>query len=201
MAGRGMADPSAEKQATGFSLTELVVALAIALILMGIGLPAFLRAYRAYQLTNAASQLADILRYTRYEAIRLNKNVNCQIQPYSGDPTMTVAWADSNGNNALDPTEKLALLGNAGNLTAGSVTGAANLLTAASVGGATVITSSAPAVVQFDARGATVPPNPSVFFLYSSVSPEAGNRAVVLMPAGSAQIWIGDTGGNWQLLR
>ena len=71
---------SASWREYGFSLTELVVALAVALILMAIGLPSFLRAYYSYQLTNSASQMADILRLSRYEAIRLNKQVNCQVR-------------------------------------------------------------------------------------------------------------------------
>jgi Tfp pilus assembly protein FimT len=162
-----------------------------------------MRAYRGYQLTNAAAQLTDILRFTRYEAIRLDKNVSCVIQPSPSDPTMTSAWADTNGNNALDATEKTILLGNAGNLTSsGSVPGASALLTAASISsGATVIASPSGANVKFDARGAVFPPNPNVFYLNSSVSPEAGYRGVVLMPAGSVQIWRSDGAGNWQLLR
>jgi prepilin-type N-terminal cleavage/methylation domain-containing protein len=203
MRGPGLALQSEKKQTNGYSLTELLVVVAIALVLMGIGLPAFMRAYRAYQLTNAASELADILRFTRYEAIRLNKNVNCRIGPSMTDPTMMSAWADSNGNNTLDATEKMILLGNAGNLTSqGGVPGAAALLSSASIAaGGTTIAAPAGAVVQFDARGAVVPPNPNVFYMSSSVSPEAGYRGVVLMPAGSVQIWAGDGTGNWKLLR
>src|SRR5208282_1235647 len=96
----------------GFSLTELVVTLAVALILMAIGLPAFLRAYNSYLLTNSASQMADILRLSRYEAIRLNKQVNCQIQPYSGDATRTIVWA---GNGPQGTGDKMILLGTSGN--------------------------------------------------------------------------------------
>ena len=107
---------SASWREYGFSLTELVVTLAVALILMAIGLPSFLRAYHSYLLTNSASQMADILRLSRYEAIRLNKQVNCQVQPYASDPTMTIVWADSNGNGVQDTGEKMILLGTSGNL-------------------------------------------------------------------------------------
>jgi len=37
-----------------------------------------------------------------------------------------------------------------------------------------------------------------VFYLSSGLAPEAGYRAVVLMPTGSIQIWMSDTSGNWQ---
>jgi len=33
------------------------------------------------------------------------------------------------------------------------------------------------------------------------VAPEAGYRVVLLMPAGSLEIWTGDSTGNWQQLR
>ncbi len=186
----------------GFSLTELVVTLAVALILMAIGLPAFLRAFHAYQLSNSASQMADILRLSRYEAIRLNKQVNCQIQPYSGDPTMTIVWADSNGNRVQDPGEKMILLGSSGNLVAaGTVPQTATLLSQAVSGTAPATPSPTSGVITFDARGAVTSANVNAFYLGSAIAPDAGYRAVLLMPAGSIQIWTADATGYWQQVR
>lgn len=186
----------------GFSLTELVVTLAVALILMAIGLPAFLRAYHTYLLTNSASQMADILRLTRYEAIRLNKQVNCQIQQtYAGDPTLTLVWADSNQNGQLDTGEKMIVLGPSGNLVAGSVPGASTMLSQAVNGTVPVAPAPTGAVVTFDSRGAVTLANVNVFYLSSAIAPDAGYRAVLLMPAGSIQIWTADASGNWQQLR
>jgi hypothetical protein len=37
-----------------------------------------------------------------------------------------------------------------------------------------------------------------VFFLNSALAPDAGYRAVLLLPAGSIQMWTGDGAGNWQ---
>jgi prepilin-type N-terminal cleavage/methylation domain-containing protein len=191
------------KRHNGFSLTELVVAIAVAIILMAVGLPAFLRAYHAYELSSAANQVADILRQTRYEAIRLNTPVQCIIQPSTQYAGMTDLWADSNANGLLDPTEKMILLGSGGNLVeSGAVPDTAGLI--ASVVGPIATTAPSPAGsrISFDARGAVVPPtNVNVFYLASSVSPDAGFRAVFLLPAGSIQIWTGDTGGNWQQVR
>jgi prepilin-type N-terminal cleavage/methylation domain-containing protein len=185
----------------GFSLTELVVTVAIGLVLMAIAMPAFMRAYRSYQLTGAATQMADILRLTRYEAIRRNTGVNCRIAPSTTDTGMTMVWADSNGNSVHDGVEKMILLGNPGNLVApGTPPGTATLLATAGVGA--VVTSPLPtgSFVQFDARGATSPPSVNVFYLTGS-SADAGYRAVLLLPAGSIQIWTGDAAGNWQQLR
>jgi len=171
------------------------------MILMAVGLPMFLRAYHSYQLSSAATQVADILRLTRYEAIRLNKKVPCMIEPSATNPGMTSVWADSNWNGVLDPTEKTILLGSSGNLVGGSVPGTTALIASAVQSAPTTLGASP---IWFDARGAICLPTPmnvNVFYLASSVAPEAGFRAVLLMPAGSIQIWTADTTGNWQQQR
>jgi prepilin-type N-terminal cleavage/methylation domain-containing protein len=199
---------SASWREHGFSLTELVVALAVALILMAIGLPSFLRAYHSYLLTNSASQMADILRLSRYEAIRLNKQVNCQAQQsYPGDPTLKLVWADSNRNALQDIGEKMIVLGASGNLVnAGSVPGTGALLSQAVNGAGTVTPPSSGTMVTFDARGAVISGGVNVFYvnvfyLSSTIAPESGYRAVLLMPAGSIQIWTADPSGYWQQVR
>jgi Tfp pilus assembly protein FimT len=192
------------RRVSGFSLTELVVAMAVAMILMAVGLPYFLRAYRAYQLSNAATQMSDILRLTRYEAIRLNRIVNCVIRPDPTDPTMTDAsMTDVNGNALTGLGSRAVVLGSGGNLVnAGSVPGASSLPAAAALG-ATTPTAVSPSgsTVQFDARGAVTSGNVTVVYLNAPGSPESGYRAVLLMPAGSIQIWTGDSSGNWQQMR
>jgi prepilin-type N-terminal cleavage/methylation domain-containing protein len=185
----------------GFSLTELVVAMVVALVLMGIAMPSFLRAYHTYQLSNAASQTADILRFTRYEAIRMNTQLSCQIQPYAGDPTMTILWTDSIKNNQPDPTEQQILLGSGGNLVSAGVPGVATLTAAANITGGTFSVPPSGTPITFDARGAVNPPNVNMLYLASTNAPEAGYRAVLLLPAGSIELWTGDVNGNWQQLR
>ena len=192
------------RQAGGFSLTEAVVAIAVAMILAAIGMPAFLKAYHAYQLTSAASQLSDILRLTRYEAIRQNKTINCIIQPDGIDPTRTDVFADADGAPTPGPTDKIILLGPGGNIVdGGGVPGVTALLTKANVSGGTGTTTATPGnmTIRFDSRGAVNPPNVTIFYVASAQAPDAGYRAVLLMPAGSIQIWNGDSAGNWIQLR
>lgn len=192
------------RRVSGFSLTELVVAMAVAMILMAISLPYFMRAYRSYQLSNAATQMADILRMTRYEAIRLNKVVNCVIQPDSSDPSMTHAsMTDRSGNALTGVSARVVLLGSSGNLVdSGSVPGASSLPVAAMLG-ATTPTAVPPtgATIQFDARGAVTSGRVTVFYLNAPGSPDTGYRAVLLTPAGSIQIWTADSSGTWQQMR
>ena len=191
---------------SGFSLTELVVAMAVGLVLMGVALPSFLRAYRSYQLSNAATQVSDILRLTRYTAIQLNRPIICQFQPSAADPSMTQAsMTDSGGNPLTGLAAKTILLGASGNLVdAGSVPGAGGLPAAAALGAVVPVSiPPAGAPIQFDARGALTSGNVDVFFLNSPSGPDAGYRAVLLMPAGSIQVWTGDSSGtgNWQQMR
>jgi Tfp pilus assembly protein FimT len=192
------------RRVSGFSLTELVVAMAVAMILMAVALPYFLRAYHAYQLSSAATQTADIVRLTRYEAIRLNKVVNCVIQPDPGNPTMTRAsMTDVNGNPLTGLGSRATVLGQGGNLVdSGSVPGASNLAPQAALGAITpTAVSPTGATIQFDARGALTSGRVTVFYLNAPGSPESGYRAVLLTPAGSIQIWTGDSSGNWQQIR
>lgn len=180
------------------------MAIAVAMILAAVGMPAFLKAYHAYQLTSAASQLSDILRLTRYEAIRQNKSINCIIQPDGIDPTRTDAFADADGAATPGPTDKIILLGPGGNIVdGGGVPGTTALLAKANVPGGTGTTTATPGnmTIGFDSRGAVSPPNVTVFYVASGQAPDAGYRAVLLMPAGSIQIWSGDLVGNWIQLR
>jgi Tfp pilus assembly protein FimT len=190
------------RRVSGFSLTELVVAMAVAMVLMAVALPSFLRAYHSYQLSNAATQMADIVRLTRYEAIRLNKSVNCLVRPDSANPTMTDAlMTDVNGTPMTGVSSRMVMLGPSGNLVdAGSW--AAGLPTAAQLGASTPAAfPSGGGAIQFDARGAQVPSNVTAFYLAAPGSPESGFRAVLLMPAGSIQIWAADTAGKWRQMR
>jgi prepilin-type N-terminal cleavage/methylation domain-containing protein len=189
----------------GFSLVEVVIALAVILLLSAMALPAFVNAYRTYQLTDAATQFAGLLKFTRFEAIRLNTNVTCQIQQTASVPPVTNMWADSiptPPDGIEDPGEKQLLFGGTVNLvSAAAVPNAAGLPAAAGVPAlATLPLANGP--VTFDRRGAVFfnPPNPPqvyVFYLSNLGDPSVGARAVILLPSGSIQIWKADSAGNW----
>src|SRR5258705_12933031 len=172
------------RRVSGFSLTELVVAMAVAMILMAVSLPSFLRAYHSSRLSNAATQVADIVRLTRYEAIRINRTVNCVIRPDATDPTMTDAsMTDVNGNPLTGVASRMIVLGPSGNLVdSGSVPGASSLPSLAALG-ATTPPPVPPAggTAQFDAPGASPSGNVTVFYLKPPVSPQTGFRAVLFM--------------------
>lgn len=187
----------------GISLLELVLVLSIAMVLLAVGLPAFLRMYHSIQLTDAANQVGNILRLTRYDAIRQNKTINCIFQPSSTNPGMTVFWVDSNQNTIQDPTEQMILLKNGGNLVnPGSVPNTSGLIGQANLGSvATNPEVPGGGTIGFDARGAVQGLNVNIFYLANATAPEVGFRAVLLMPTGSLQIWSADTSGNWTAVR
>jgi len=214
MRGKGIAFHARAKRQSGYSLTELVVALGVAMVLMAVGLPAFLRFYRSYQLTNAATEVRDYLRLARYEAIRINKKACLDIENSGGQGMTSLTVLDYYKIN--DPsclpdgikTNYQTYLGAGGVLVASP----SNLSGLAPTLGPLPSGITAPNQITFDARGAVCPLGPSsaaactpasvnVFFLSSAVAPEAGYRAVLLLPAGSAQIWTGDTTGNWQKIQ
>jgi Tfp pilus assembly protein FimT len=199
-----MSKASKSRQITaGFSLTELVVVLAVAMILMAVGMPSFMRAYHAYQLSSAATQVADMLRLARYDAIRRNTNMNCVFQVSGADPNNTIVRVAVAATNVLDQSQKQTVLGPSGNLVAqGAAPNVAALIAGSKVAMATNNPSPTNATITFDARGALFPlAQVDVFFLASTLAPEAGFRAVILMPAGAIQIWTSDAAGNWAQIR
>ncbi len=187
--------------ASGFTMVELVGTMGVILVVGAIAVPSFISAYRSYQVSDAATQLAGILQATRLEAIRHNTPVKCIIQQAAG---VTNIWADSNGNSTEDPGERQIVFSGAANLVdAGNVPGTATLTVAVGVSTLTNVSVSN-ATLGFDQRGAvTDPGSGSVYALYiANISaPGAGYRAVILFPSGSVQTWQADAQGNWNFLK
>ncbi|HZC64949.1 MAG TPA: GspH/FimT family pseudopilin [Candidatus Dormibacteraeota bacterium] len=188
----------------GFSILELVVSIGVLLVLTAISVPSLSRAFARYQMNDAASRLAGTLKLARFEAIRLNKLVNCQIQQTA---TGWIVYSDVNRNQQLDTGETQDVLpGPITLVPAGSVPDPSPI--AAPLGGSgyplTPI-SGANASVTFDPRGAVKTGNNSTVYVLYLANPgnvDAGFRAVVLQPSGMVNIWTAPTGGSWtQMLR
>ena len=183
----------------GVGLVELSIVVAIVLITTVIALPNFLKILRQNQLSSGATQMADILKQTRFQAIRRNTSITCRIgQSASG---ATQVWADTNPNSRFDPGESETEYGGSVNLvSAANVPGTANLAT--SVGAGIILTAVSPTAgtYTFDARGAVTPAGVYVQYVVYNGMPSLGYRAVVLLPSGSIQIWSADAAGNWRLV-
>ncbi len=185
------------RSTSGFSLLELVVVTAVILILLGVGLPFFTQAYRDYQLNDAATQVAGILKAARLEAIRRNVPVNCVIAQ-GGVPSTTRMWVDSDGDGVEQATEQQILL--SGTLSLATLPPPTTGALAAAVGVATLTVISPPtATITFDFRGAVNPP--AVYAIYlNNLGANTGFRAVILLPSGSIQVWGTRAAGAWRQL-
>ena len=187
----------------GFSIVELVVSLCIMLILTAIAVPPLMRSLRAYQLNDAAQRLAAMLKFTRFEAVRRNTQINFLMQA-SG--TGYLVGTDSNNNNNLDPTEKQELIAGFATVVPSGVAPAPTaILTALGVSTLTPVYGSSTATVTFDARGAirtsiggSISNSVYVFYIGSINDPDPGYRAVILLPGGTTQIWSAPSSGPWQ---
>ncbi len=183
----------------GFSMVELAVSLAVIMILCAVALPSLTRAYRIYQLNDSATRLAGMLRLTRFEAIRRNKNVNCQVLQNGAN---WVVWADSDGDGVIDPSESQYMV--TGTVTLepdgshpapgaiGAALGTNNLTTVP--GANNTIPFNSRGGVALNAGQQTV----FVFYFGDSANAAYGFRAVTLLPSGLVQIWTAPDGANWQ---
>jgi len=178
----------------GFSIVELVVSLCIMLILTAIAVPSLMRSLRAYQLNDAAGRVSDMLKFTRFEAVRQNKKVSFLLAPNGSG---WIVWAGPSTDTAPSPMEKqVPIAGFASLVTAGVPSG----LTVAGSGPLNTLSGSSctPACFAFDARGAVSPLQAYVLYIGSINDPDPGYRAVILLPSGSTQIWSAPSAGPWQ---
>jgi type IV fimbrial biogenesis protein FimT len=192
-----------KSRAKGFSMIELLVVVAIVMVIAGLAIPQITLTLRTYQVTSAASQIADAIKFARFEAIRRNSQMSF-LAWWSG-----VRWSvgtDSNGDTILQPSERqYDVTGNVTLLTAAGVPTSVNLPGALNVPAVTVLSGSTSAkAIFFDPRGAvnfaaSVGGVATVYVLYvgpTSLSTQ-DYRAVVVMPSGATQVWAGNAGGAW----
>jgi len=181
-------------------MVELAVSLTVVLILTAVAIPSIMRSFRTYQLNSAAARVADMLKFTRFEAVRRNKQINFLMQ------TSVDGWivgTDSDNNGSVDATEKQQLISGFAALLPSGVAPSPTAISAA-LGGATLTTKSGSnGSVTFDARGAVrvggaLTTDVDVFYLGSGANSEFGYRAVILLPSGAVQIWTAPAGGTWQ---
>jgi Tfp pilus assembly protein FimT len=185
----------------GFTILELVIVLALMMIVTAISMPSFLRIIRTYQLNDAATQVAGVLKFTRYEAIRVNIPAATPLttrilQSASG----TNIFTDSNNSGNLQNTEKQILFSRNVNLvSAGTPPNTAGLAAAVGVAALTNV-SLTNGSIAFDHRGALTPAAVNVLYVGNLALPNLGDRAVIVLPSGSIQIWSTDASGNWHQL-
>lgn len=180
----------------GFTMLELVVVVAVIMVVTAVSMPSFLRAVRIYRLNDAATQVAGVLKFTRYEAIRLNvPAVNPERARTLVAAAGTYVYTDSNNSNSVQNTEKQVLFSGTVNLVAAGLP-PGGLAAAVGVAGLTTVPVTG-GLISFDHRGALTPAAVNVLYIGNVAFPDLGYRAVVLLPSGSVQVWT-SASGNWQ---
>jgi prepilin-type N-terminal cleavage/methylation domain-containing protein len=192
----------------GFSLVELVLSLAVLLVITTLAIPVVVRSLQTYQLNSTASQLAGMLKFTKFDAIRQNTHVSFQILQ---NGTNWMVWADSNGDGVPDGAEPQMVIPITGNdtlLGQSSVPSPSPIVATLGVGSSAytwTVLSGSNASIMYDQRGVVVPyaggpPSSTVYALYlgNPSDPNSGYRAVITLPSGAVQVWTSSSAGNWQ---
>jgi len=187
----------------GFSLVELLLSLAVLLVITSLAIPVILRSLESYQLNSSASQLAGMLKFAKFDAIRQNTRVSCQIVQQGA--TWRI-WVDSNGNTVADGAEPQMVIGGSFTmLPAGPVPSPNPILATLGPGTASLTTpwtvlSGTNTSVTYDQRGViNFPGNATVyaFYLGNANDSSYGYRAIITLPSGAVQVWASSATGNW----
>ena len=88
----------------GFSLLELLVAVAVIIVLLTFTMPQIGRYWQVYQLDSATQTLTSNLEFARYTAISRGNLVTVSFYPAARYYEL---FEDSNGNGSREPAERL----------------------------------------------------------------------------------------------
>jgi prepilin-type N-terminal cleavage/methylation domain-containing protein len=184
------------RSSRGFSLVELVVALAVAMLLAAIAIPSIMTTYSQYRLGVQASLIADELDQLRMIAVRKNTTITLYSAP-SG--SSTVLFIDTNKTGTTpDPTDPQVMLpadmqiSNSGTAPAG-------------MPGVSSLGPNYSSAVKLPSGGITFGSNGTInggagpYFIvigYTNTS-KYGFRAVTVTPMGQVKVWTASSGGSW----
>jgi len=93
----------------GFTLIELIVVIAIAGILVAIGVPSFTNLTKDSRIRSEANGLMGALAYARTEAIRRGNTVHFGRRNGTDMSGGAVVWIDADGDNSWDAGEEIRL--------------------------------------------------------------------------------------------
>jgi Tfp pilus assembly protein FimT len=179
-------------------MVELAVSMTVLLILTAIAIPSLMRSFRTYQLNDAAARLSDMLKFTRFEAVRKNRPV-CFLMKQDSTTGAWTLGTDSACSATFDTNGKQQVItGFASILPPGAPPGTTSITSALGAAGTLTPLSSSPVSVTFDSRGAVRSLTADIFYVGSATDAEFGYRAVILLPSGATQVWSAPSGGPWQ---
>jgi len=180
-----------EAGSRGFSMIELVIAVGVMLVVAAIATPSVMRSIRAYRVGAVATDVANFIQRTRYEAIRRNTVTTSRAQIANNQWQV---WIDYNNDTVVDANEPFILLpADMAFIGSGSVPSTASMgyPTTRLIAGS----------ISFDSRGTLsfggAAPAVMLTFVGNPNDPSAGYRAVAVTPSGKTKVWR-STGSTWQ---
>jgi len=184
--------------ARGFSLVELVIAIAAALILSAIAIPSIITAYSHYRLGTQATLIASQIDLLRFNAVRRNTQLSLLPTVVGAN---SVLFIDAKKTGVLDPTDPQVTLPADIQLIGAGVGPPADMPDSTSMGAPYATVAPLPTTgIAFNANGTVFYPAASapylivVTFLSGS---KYGFRAVTVTPMGEVRVWTADSGGSW----
>jgi type II secretory pathway pseudopilin PulG len=175
-----------QRKSKGFSITEVIVAFGVVLVVAAIAAPTVVRSLRSYRVGSTGTDVSNLIQRTRYEAIKQNRVVTLRTRPQGN---LTQLWIDIANPGVVDATEPFILLPPDVALLPNGVapsTGSMNL-------GATTVMDATNLRMSFDSRGAVdyggAPATTLVVCVGMPNDPSYGYRAVSVTPLGKMKIW------------
>jgi type IV fimbrial biogenesis protein FimT len=197
-----MTDRTARKGGEGFSLIEMVIALAMILILGAIFTPSVSNAISMIKLRYSASGLSGLIQKARIEAAR--KNTFYSIEQTTMSAGMVAYYIDLDKNNTLTAGDPLVELGDQVNVHFGTGSGAPGETAFATSLNFTLDSSGV--LPKFNARGLPCLPSGGtcpqtlgqgfIYFLSRNSALGTTWASVVVTPSGRVQVWSYG-GANW----
>jgi prepilin-type N-terminal cleavage/methylation domain-containing protein len=188
--------PFHSRTARGFSLVELVVALAIAMVLAAIAIPSVVTTYNQYRLGVQATLIAGEIDQLRMTAVRRNSTVTLFSTPSGSN---TILYIDANKSGILDSTDPQFILPadmQISNSLSTAPTGMPDVSSLPSTYSTAVKLPSTG--ITFGANG-TINAGAGPYFIvigYTNTS-KYGYRAVTVTPMGQIKVWTASSGGSW----
>jgi len=199
---RMMTHRTASKGEPGFSLIEMVVAVAMILILGAIFTPSVSNAISMIKLRYSAYDLSGLIQKARIEAAR--KNTFYSIEQATLSAGVVAYYVDLGKNNTLAAGDPLAEMGGQVNVHFGTGSGAPG--ETAFTSGLSFTLDSSGVLPKFNARGLPCLPSGGtcpqtlgqgfIYFLSRNTALGTSWASVVVTPSGRVQVWSYD-GANW----
>jgi prepilin-type N-terminal cleavage/methylation domain-containing protein len=193
------------KTSQGFSLIELLVALAVALVLAAIAIPSVTTTYSQYRLGVQATLIANQLDLLRMTAVRKNTTItlysNILTSGCATPNSNVVLYIDTNKSAACDSNDPQMVLPGDMQISNGLSTAPAGMPGVTSMGSIYSSAVKLPAAgIAFSSNGTiSGGAGPYIIVIGYSATSKYGFRAITVTSMGQIKVWTASASGSWSL--